>query len=78
MSCDIVHAQRGFRRRDSGDFVTRFAGGEALPMDWEEDMQLPIGNDIRFADDILPCGQDDIGTPCRRYPLLRSGRKEEE
>ena len=60
MSRDIVHAQRGFRRRFCGDFVNRFSEGEALPMDWEEDMQLPTGNDIRFADEILPGGQDEI------------------
>ena len=60
MSRDIVHAQRGFRRRASGDFVHRFSEGEALPMDWEEDMQLPTGNEIRFADEILPGGQDEI------------------
>ena len=35
MSCDIVHAQRGFRRRTSGDFVNRFTGGETRPMDWD-------------------------------------------
>ena len=29
-------------------------------MDWEEDMQLPTGNEIRFADEILPGRQDDI------------------
>lgn len=52
MSRDIVHAQRGFRRRASGDFVNHFTEGEALPMDWEEDMQLPTGNEIRFADEI--------------------------
>ena len=43
-------------------------------MDWEEDMQLPTGNEIRFADEILPGGQDEIGTLCRRNPLLWSGR----
>ena len=74
MSRDIVHAQRGFRRRRRGDFVNRFTEGEALPMDWEEDMQLPTGNEIRFADEILPGGQDEIGTLCRRNPLLWSGR----
>ena len=68
MSRDIVHAQRGFRRRFCGDFVNRFTESEALPMDWEEDMQLPTGNEI------LPGGQDEIGTLCRRNPLLRSGR----
>ena len=60
MSRDIVHAQRGFRRRASGDFVHRFTEGKALPMDWEEDMHLPTGNEIRFADEILPDKQDDI------------------
>ena len=58
-------------------------------MDWEENAQLPTGNEIRalpdqpslsydsfgLASEILPGGQDDIGTVCRRYPLLRSGRK---
>ena len=43
-------------------------------MDWEEDKQLPTGNEIRFADEILPGGQDEIGTLCRRNPLHRSGR----
>ncbi|MBR5330726.1 MAG: hypothetical protein IKV13_04465 [Akkermansia sp.] len=60
MSRDIVHAQCGFRRRFCGDFVNRFTGGETLPMDWLEDMQLPTGNEIRFADEILPDGQDEI------------------
>ena len=78
MSRDIVHAQRGFRRRASGDFVNRFTEDEALPMDWEENMQLPTGNEIRFADEILPDGQDEIGTACRRNPLLRSGRGHRE
>ena len=32
------------------------------------------GNEIRFADEILPGGQDEIGTLCRRNPLQRSGR----
>ena len=31
-------------------------------------------NEIRFADEILPRGQDDIGTLCRRNPVLRTGR----
>ena len=35
MSRDIVHAQRGFRRRFCGDFVNRSTEGEALPMDWD-------------------------------------------
>ena len=60
MSRDIVHAQRGFRRRASSDFVNRFIEGEALPMEWEENMHLPTGNEIRFADEILPGGQDEI------------------
>ena len=60
MSRDIVHAQCGFRRRFCGDFVNRFTGSETLPMDWLEDMQLPTGNEIRFADEILPGRQDDI------------------
>ena len=60
MSRDIVHAQCGFRRRFCGDFVNRFTGGETQPMDWLEDMQLPTGNEIRFADEILPDGQDKI------------------
>ena len=29
-------------------------------MDREENMQLPTGNEIRFADEILPVGQDEI------------------
>ena len=37
-------------------------------------MSAVLGNEIRFADEILPGGQDDIGTLCRRNPLLRSGR----
>ena len=61
MSRDIVHAQRGFRRRASGDFVNRFTGGEALPIDWGEDMQLPIGNDIRS------CGADGSGDFITRF-----------
>ncbi|MBO5684645.1 MAG: hypothetical protein J6R92_06815, partial [Akkermansia sp.] len=60
MSRDIVHAQRGFRRRFCGDFVNRFTEGGTQPMDWEENMQLPTGNEIRFADEILPVGQDEI------------------
>ena len=32
-----------------------------------------LGNEIRFADEILPGRQDEIGTLCRRYPLLWSG-----
>ena len=60
MSRDIVHAQRGFRRRASGDFVDRFTEGGTQPMDREENMQLPTGNEIRFADEILPVGQDEI------------------
>ena len=78
MSRDIVHAQRGFRRRSCGDFVNRFTEGEALPMDWEEYMQLPTGNEIRFADEILPGRQDEIVTLCRRYPLLWSGRNPDQ
>ena len=74
MSRDIVHAQRGFRRRFCGDFVNHFTEGGTQPMDREENMQLPTGNEIRFADEILPVGQDEIGTLCRRNPLLRSGR----
>ena len=60
MSRDIVHAQRGFRRRFCGDFVNRFTEGGTLPMDWKENMQLPTGNEIRSADEILPGGQDEI------------------
>ena len=33
-------------------------------------------NEIRFADEILPGGQDEIGTQCRRNPPLRGGRGE--
>ena len=80
MSRDIVHAPRGFRRRFCGDFVDRFTEGEALPMDWEEDMQLPTGNEIRFADEILPVGQDEI--PARGgdeiRPLVGRGRGEQQ
>ena len=43
-------------------------------MEWEEDMHLPTENEIRFADEILPGGQDEIGTQSRRNPHLRSGR----
>ena len=60
MSRDIVHAQRGFRRRFCGDFVNRFTEGGTLPMDWKENMQLPTGNEIRSADDIPACGGDEI------------------
>ena len=60
MSRDIVHAQRGFRRRFCGDFVNRFTEGGTQPMDREENMQLPTGNEIRFADENLPVGQDEI------------------
>ena len=68
-------------RSDGGrDFVNRFTEGEALPMDWEEDMQLPTGNEIRFADEILPVGQDEIpasgGDEIR--PLVGRGRGEQQ
>lgn len=52
MSRDIVHAQRGFRRRSCGDIVRRFTGGVPFPMDWETKIQRFTGNDIRFADEI--------------------------
>ena len=52
MSRDIVHAQRGFRRRSCGDIVRRFTGGVSFPMDWETKIQRFTGNEIRFADEI--------------------------
>lgn len=61
IAADIVHAQRGFCRCRRGDFVNRFTQSKPLPIDWEEDIQLPTGNDIRFADEILPGRQDEIG-----------------
>ena len=49
-------------------------------MDWEENMQLPTGNEIRFADEILPVGQDEIpavgGDEIR--PLVGRGRGEQQ
>lgn len=60
MSRDIVHAQRGFRRRSCGDIVRRFTGGVSFPMDWETKIQRFTGNEIRFVDDIPADGGDDI------------------
>ena len=49
MSRDIVHAQRGFRRRSCGDIVRRFTVGVPFPMDWDEVILRASGNEIRFA-----------------------------
>ena len=68
MSRDIVHAQRGFRRRFCGVFVNRFSGGEALPMNWEEDKQLPTGNEIRALPGRNPAQR------AGRNPRQRRGR----
>ena len=68
MSRDIVHAQRGFRRRSCGDIVRSFTGGGvSFPMDWETKIQRFTGNEIRscgrnppLVDDIPAVGGDDI------------------
>ena len=41
-------------------------------------MSAILGNEIRFADEILPGGQDEIDTQSRRNPPLRGGRGREK
>jgi hypothetical protein len=78
MSCDIVHAQRGFRRRLCGDFVNRFTEGGTQPMDREENMQLPTGNEIRALPDQPSLSDDSFGLASEIRPLVGRGRGEEQ